>query len=363
MTRRGPGVVLSRSGRSEGLYRRLRPLALAGTLGVLALTLSGCNVTWTDVVGFGWPKGITPEAHSNYNLWIGVVIASVTVGALVWGAIFWTTAFHRKKATDTELPRQFGYNMPLEIVLTATPFLIIAVLFYFTVMVQTQMTNSDEKPEVVVDVTAFQWNWKFGYQKVDFKEGNFTYDGVDKDRQAAMKSKPEGLDKHGEERVGAIRGLNPQDRTYLNFDKIETLGTTDEIPVLVVPAGKRIEFVLNSPDVVHAFWVPEFLFKRDVMPEPKANNQKNTFQVAEITKTGAFVGRCAELCGTYHSMMNFELRVVSPNNFKTYLDLRQAGKSNFEALQTVDPEHGGAAVTTKPFDTRRGLQVNSASNK
>ena len=58
--------------------------------------------------------------------------------------------------------------MPLELVLTVVPFLIISVLFYFTVVVQEKMLHKDPNPEVVIDVTAFQWNWKFGYQKIAF---------------------------------------------------------------------------------------------------------------------------------------------------------------------------------------------------
>lgn len=346
MTRRGQGVALS---------RLLRPLAGAGVLGLLAVTLSGCSFDWTDVVGFGWPKGITPEAEANYKLWLGMVIASVVIGGMVWGMIFWSMTFHRKKATDTELPRQFGYNMPLELGLTVLPFLAIAVIFYFTVVVQEKMLHHEPDPEVVVDVTAFQWNWKFGYQKIDFHDGTLNYDGADPKRKESMASKPEGVDEHGEELVGPIRGLNTDDRTYLNFDKVETLGTTSEIPVLVVPSGKRIEFVLNSADVIHSFWVPEFLFKRDVIAWPDRNNQVNTFQVAEITKEGAFVGHCAEMCGTYHAMMNFEVRVVSPNDFKAYLGQRIAGKSNAEALEAINQEP--LAVTTHPFDSRRGLLV------
>ena len=160
--------------------------------------------------------------------------------------MFWSAAFHRKKATDTELPRQFGYNMPLELVLTVVPFLIISVLFYFTVVVQEKMLHLAKDPDVVIDVTSFQWNWKFGYQRVNFKDGTLTYDGADEARKKAMVSKPEGKDERGEELVGPIRGLNTADRTYLNFDKVETLGTSTEIPVLVLPAGKRIEFILNS---------------------------------------------------------------------------------------------------------------------
>lgn len=334
----------------RGISRVRRPLAVAATLGLLAVTLSGCS--WSEVVGLGWPEGITPQAHVNRQLWIGSVIAALAVGVIVWGLMFWAAAFHRKKATDTELPRQFGYNMPLELVLTVVPFLVISVLFYFTVVVQEKMLHLAKDPDVVIDVTSFQWNWKFGYQRVNFKDGTLTYDGADEARKKAMVSKPEGKDEHGEERVGPIRGLNTEDRTYLNFDKVETLGTSTEIPVLVLPAGKRIEFILNSADVIHAFWVPEFLFKRDVMAHPKENNSVNVFQVEEIQKTGAFVGHCAEMCGTYHSMMNFEVRVVSANDFKAYLQQRIEGKTNAEALQAI--AQPPLAVTTHPFDTRRG---------
>ncbi|BCQ08717.1 cytochrome c oxidase subunit 2 [Mycobacterium heckeshornense] len=357
MTPCGPRRVPGIAGFRSALARGRRPLVLTGTLSVLAVTLSGCS--WSEALALGWPRGITPEADVNRQLWIGAVIASLVVGVIVWGLIFWTSAFHRKKKTDTELPRQFGYNLPLELVLTVIPFLIISVLFYFTVVVQEKMIHLASDPEVVVDVTSFQWNWKFGYQKVHFKDGTYVYDGADPARKRAMVSKPEGKDKHGEELVGPIRGLNTEDRTYLNFDKVETLGTSTEIPVLVLPAGKRIEFQLASADVVHAFWVPEFLFKRDVMPNPAANNSVNRFQVAEITKTGAFVGRCAEMCGTYHSMMNFEVRVVHPNDFKFYLEKRREGKTNAEALLAINQPP--TAVTTHPFETRRGELAPQAS--
>ncbi len=290
-----------------------------------------------------------------HTLWLWSVIAALVVGVMVWGLMFWTAAFHRKKKGDDELPRQFGYNMPLELVLTVVPFLIISVLFYFTVVTQEKVLNKEPNPEVVVDVTAFQWNWKFGYQKVAYADGSFNYDGADPARKALVLSKPEGKDANGEEKVGAIRGMNPEDRSYLNYNKIETVGSSDEIPILVLPAGKRIEFQQASADVIHSFWVPEFLFKRDVFPEPKANHTEYKWQVSEISQTGAFVGRCAEMCGTYHAMMNFEVRVVSASDFKTYLQERSAGKTNAEALQAI--KQPPLAVTTKPFDTRRGERV------
>jgi cytochrome c oxidase subunit 2 len=334
-------------------------VALSVVLGGTTLLLSGCS--WSEALGLGWPYGITPEGKLNRELWIGSVIASLVVGVIVWALIFWTSAFHRKKKTDTELPRQFGYNMPLELVLTVVPFLIISVLFYFTVVVQEKMLHKDPNPEVVIDVTAFQWNWKFGYQRIAFTDGTLTYDGVDNARKTAMESKPEGTDAHGGELVGAIRGLNPEDRTYLNFDKVETLGSTSEIPILVLPKGKRIEFQIASADVIHGFWVPEFLFKRDVLPDPEANHSDNIFQISTIEQTGAFVGRCTEMCGTYHAMMNFEVRVVEPNDFKAYLQYRSdhPNGTNAEALRAIGlpPE----AVTTHPFESRRGEQAPQAS--
>ena len=121
---------------------------------------------------------------------------------------------------------------------------------------------------------------------------------------------PNAEDAHAE--LGPIHGAPVEDLSYLHYDKIETIGTSNEIPVLVLPTGKRIEFYLASSDVIHSFWVPEFLFKRDVNPNPIENNSDPVFQIREIEREGAFVGRCAEMCGTYHAMMNFEVRAVSP---------------------------------------------------
>src|ERR1700719_2103494 len=96
--------------------RRLRLLGLTATLGVLAITLSGCS--WYEALKLGWPDPITPEGRDNLKLWIGCLIAALVVGVIVWGFMFWASAFHRHKKTATELPRQFGYNMALELVLT-----------------------------------------------------------------------------------------------------------------------------------------------------------------------------------------------------------------------------------------------------
>jgi len=121
----------------------------------------------------------------------------------------------------------------------------------------------------------------------------------------------------------------------------------------VVPTNTRIEFRLASADVIHSFWIPEFIYKLDAFPQPDRNQQLSMFQIEGIEREGAFVGRCAEMCGVYHAMMNFELRAVSPEDFARYIEFRQDNPtaSNAEALQAIgqDPY----SISTAPFKTGR----------
>ncbi|MBY4576284.1 cytochrome c oxidase subunit II, partial [Gordonia paraffinivorans] len=124
--------------------------------------MSGCDAS--EAMRFGWPEGITPQGKEMVDLWTWSVIAALLMGILVWALIFWTITFHRANdAKKGVFPRQTAYNVPLELTYTAIPFVIIAVLFYFTVIVQNDVEAKNDDSKVVVDVTAFQWNWKFGY--------------------------------------------------------------------------------------------------------------------------------------------------------------------------------------------------------
>ncbi|MFW0787427.1 cytochrome c oxidase subunit II [Gordonia sp. CPCC 206044] len=330
----------------------MKRVGVVVALGIGALLMSGCDAR--TAMRFGWPAGVTPEATKMGDLWTWSVIAALVMGILVWALIFWTITFHRHKPGQDEFPRQTAYNVPLELTYTALPFIIIAVLFYFTVVVQNDVERKTDDPKVVVDVTAFQWNWKFGYRDVTFTDGA-KYDGFVRNGSPFELQSPESREAHGEteEIPGPAGGRDDDIRNYLVFNKIETVGSSSEIPILVLPTGKRVEFNINSADVVHSFWVPEFLFKRDVMPFPKQNHTDNQFQISSIDREGAFVGRCAEMCGTYHSMMNFEVRAVSPAKFDSYIKYRETHpqSTNAQALEAICevPE----SVTTVPFDTRR----------
>ncbi|WP_019815147.1 aa3-type cytochrome oxidase subunit II [Saccharomonospora saliphila] len=313
------GVPERAPGRSRGRVGKTAALA-----GLVAVTATGCS--GEEILRFGWPVGVTPEAEQMRTFWTWSVIAALVVGVIVWGLIFWSSAFHRKKKNETEaLPRQFQYNVPLELFVVVVPVIMVCVLFFFTAVTESSVLAEEEDPDVVVDVTAFQWNWEFSYP------GTRTPDG----------------------------------------EPVSTVGSSSEIPLLVLPTDQRVQYNLESTDVIHSFWVPAFHFKRDVMPHPEKNNQDNTFQNS-IDREGAFVGRCAELCGSYHAMMNFEVRALSPDKFDRYLALRQQVNPDSglpytaaEALTVMQGEGcdeqlcSPTATTTTPFATDRTLRTAS----
>lgn len=277
---------------------------LAGVAAVVGLAATGCS--WSDLPRFGWPTGITPQADRMLHLWEVSCLAALAVGAIVWGLIFWVVAFHRKKNDD--LPRQFKYNLPLELFYTGVPVIIVAVLFYFTAITENFVNDESKKPDVTVTAVAFKWNWAFEYNNVQ----------------------------------------NPATK-----QPVDTVGSSSDIPILVLPVDKVIRIDEHSNDVIHSFWVPKLLFKRDVIP-----GLNNSFQIT-ITQRGAFVGRCAELCGTYHSAMNFELRSVSFPDYQKYLQILtryQPGDPQYNNRQAVAlaaiglPTH---AVTTHPLPSER----------
>ncbi|AGT05932.1 cytochrome c oxidase subunit II [Corynebacterium glutamicum MB001] len=336
-----------------------RKALLGGVLGLGGLAMAGCEVAppggvLGDFLRMGWPDGITPEAVAMGNFWSWVWVAAWIIGIIMWGlfltAIFAWGAKRAEKRGEGEFPKQLQYNVPLELVLTIVPIIIVMVLFFFTVQTQDKVTALDKNPEVTVDVTAYQWNWKFGYSEIDgsLAPGGQDYQGSDPERQAAAEASKK--DPSGD---NPIHGNSKSDVSYLEFNRIETLGTTDEIPVMVLPVNTPIEFNLASADVAHSFWVPEFLFKRDAYAHPEANKSQRVFQIEEITEEGAFVGRCAEMCGTYHAMMNFELRVVDRDSFAEYISFRD---SNPDATNAQALEHIGQApyaTSTSPFVSDR----------
>jgi cytochrome c oxidase subunit 2 len=317
-----------------GRSRTSRLTTIGGLVGLVAFTATGCS--GGEVLRFGWPEGVTPQSERMVDFWTWTVIASLVVGVIMWALILWPVVAHRKKGDA--LPKQFQYNHFLEFIYTGLPAVIVVVLFYFTVTTQNYVLaeEPEDKVDVNVDVLAFQWNWKFTYNEY-----------VDADGKRVVPRTSDG-------------------------ELVSTTGSTTEIPLLVLPAQKTVHYDLRARDVIHSFFVPEFHFKRDVFPYPEKNNQDNTFQNS-IDREGSFVGRCAELCGTYHSGMNFEVRALNPERFDAYMQLRvttneATGKpyTAAEALARMgeeDPSCGvlcsPTAVETSPFNSDRTSRTSS----
>ncbi len=247
-----------------------RPLRVLGS-SVLLLALVGCS---TDDPGqwsrLGLPEPAVADNDSLVgDLWVGSWIAAMAVGILVWGLIGYAVIRFRKR--DEGVPAQTRYNIPIEVLYTVVPFIIIAVLSYFTFVNEHRLLNRADPAEEHIGVVGYQWSWLFN---------------------------------------------------YTDANVYETPGTLNSPPTLYLPVDTEIEFTLSSPDVIHSFWVPAFYFKMDVIP-----GQQNRFQM-EATEEGTFTGRCAEFCGTNHSDMLFTVKVVSEQEYAAHLrDLRSAGQT------------------------------------
>ncbi len=245
---------------------RVRPAMLTlSMLGLLLLT--GCSSeTVAQIKRLGFPPPASDRSEPILDLWIGTWIAAFVVGFIMWGLILW--AANRYKTRHAKMPRQNRYNLPVEIFYTIAPFIIIAVLFYYTVLAQNAVTAKAPNPDVTIDVVGQKWSWTFNYKAAD----------------------------------------NPA----VGQDVWEA-GTINKTPDLYLPVGKLVQFNLISPDVIHSFWVPSFYEKLDVIP-----GRHNSLQLTP-TAEGVFAGKCAELCGTYHSAMLFNVHVVSESDYNNYL--------------------------------------------
>ncbi len=257
--------------------RRRGRSRLALALLPAALLATGCSGVggrdlYENSFSLGFPEPVTDRADDIYELWLGSVAAAAVVGAGVIFLILFAAVRYRR--VSDKLPRQVRYNLPIEVLYTVVPFVIIAVLFYYTTVAQNvvnDLTPEDEGgSEVNIGVIGFQWNWTFNY--------------VD--------------------------------------DDVSVTGIPGQPPQLVLPTDTTIRFTETSPDVIHSFWVPAFLFKRDVIP-----GRANTFEVT-ITKEGEYIGRCAELCGEKHAAMNFSVLAVPPDEYEDYISDLQSNPAN-----------------------------------
>ena len=213
--------------RIAGVSRRR--LAAAG-LGALALLVAtGCSTE--DIPNqLSIPDPATDQGQRIFDLWQATWVALWVVGAITWGLILAASVLYRRRR-EGELPRQTRYNLPIEVMYTVTPLIVVAVFTIFTWRDEAEITEINSDQQVTVNVVGYQWNWAFNYIE----------------------------------------------------DQVWETGTPNQLPTLYLPVGEQVRFVLTSPDTIHSFWIPSFLMKMDVVP-----GRANHFEVTP-TQIGHFV--------------------------------------------------------------------------
>jgi cytochrome c oxidase subunit II len=280
--------------------RRLHWVALPIGIGA-AVALAGCSPT--ELHGFlpGFVEDGTPATNRTdmvAGMWVNSWIVLLAVGIITWGLMLWAMIAYRRRKGQTGLPVQLRYNMPIEIFYTLVPLILVIGMFAFTARDQTILETKDENPDVSIVAIGKQWAW------------DFQYNGA------------------GGNQDDAVWQMGIQAQT-------DAAGTVDQaaLPTLYLPVNKTVRIDLESRDVIHSFWIIDFLYKKDMYI-----GGDNSWSFTP-TREGTYAGKCAELCGEYHSMMLFNVKVVSDAEYEQYLEqLRGAGQTGpiTEAYDRLD---------------------------
>ncbi|MEX0426376.1 cytochrome c oxidase subunit II [Nocardioides sp. DS6] len=296
-----PGLHSPAAGRTRPVGTRARRGALLATLAAGSVLLGGCS---GEAKRLGMPDPRSEQGEHILHLWQGAWIAALITGVIVWGLIFYAVWRFRRRS-ETDIPLQTRYNLPLEIFYTIAPVLMVIVLFSHTVKTQNAVLDDDVVPDNVIEVVGQQWQWTFNY-------------GIGQ------------LDNDADQDL--------TDDTYPYQDYAFDAGTGSHIPVLVLPAGETTRFNLHSADVIHDFGVPDFDMKMDVVPG-RVNHYSVTTKAATAAfdpngtdllkpvkagQSATFRGACYELCGLYHGRMIFKVAIVSPSDYDQYVKALQA---------------------------------------
>jgi cytochrome c oxidase subunit 2 len=240
----------------------------------LALLGSGCA-----------QKGATVQGQKVHGLYVVIALMAAPVFFGVEGVLIWSLVRFRKRAGDPALGPQTGGSTRALVVFFVIPAVIVAALFGFGEQTLASVLKQDPNPAVVIRAEGFQWEWTFYY----LNEGFF------------VSGKTKGRDQ-------------------------------PETPALMVlPVGEPVKVELHSRDVIHSFFVPGFLFKKDVIP-----GRENAFTVTPNT-LGTFRAQCAEFCGLWHSHMTFVVEVVTAADYAAWAE------QQIKAIQSISCQPSGAA--------------------
>jgi cytochrome c oxidase subunit 2 len=223
------------------------------------------------VIRWGSPNGITQQDSNVWRLWDLTYFIAIPLGAIVMGLIIWCAIRYRERPGDERIPRQIQYHIPLEVLYTVVPIVLVAILFAYTYKAEDNVDNLAPNPALTVRVDAFQWGWKFTY---------------------------------------------PNGYTVVGSVATEPNINSTTLPVLTLPAGETVQIDLFSDDVNHSFYVPAFLFKRDAI---QGINNYFDVNIQPSVAGQRFIGECTQFCGIYHPFMRFWLQVMPKDQFGPWL--------------------------------------------
>lgn len=266
-------------------------------LGVLSATLMFASTQLQAAWDLNMPRGVTDISRQTYDLHMQITIVCAVIGLVVYGVLFWSLFAYRK--SKGAKPASFHESTTVEIIWTALPFVILIAMAIPSTRVLKEIYDSSES-ELDIMITAYQWRWQYTY-----------------------------LDDDGEE-VSFFSILStPEDQIYGREEKGENYLLEVDQP-LVIPANKKVRFLLTSADVIHSWWVPEFSVKKDAIP-----GFVNESWV-KVEETGIYRGQCTELCGQDHGFMPVVVEVVEEAEFEAWYAKKQEAAAAVAELANQD---------------------------
>ncbi|NQY56236.1 MAG: cytochrome c oxidase subunit II [Ilumatobacteraceae bacterium] len=221
-----------------------------------------------DALLAGLDPPVTSQADETEWVWDIYLYLAIGVAAFIAVLVLYVIIRFRRRDGD-ELPPQKQYNVPVELAYTIIPLLIIGALFAITVVTVQAIEEIDDDPDLVVEVTAAQWQWQFDYPD----------------------------------------------------SGVSVIGSGEEFPELVLPANSSVTFELQSLDVIHSFWITAFRFKRDIIP---GSPGRFSVDIEDVAGYYPNAGVCAEYCGLAHGTMRFEVRILETDEFADWIAQQQA---------------------------------------
>jgi len=234
------------------------------------------------------------EWFEVYTLWFIIPITLLVLVLLAYCII-------RFRASAHPVPSRTSHNTMIEVIWTVGPVVILLAIAVPSFQLLTAQYSPPDEPALTIKATGNQWNWDYEYQVEDPLSFN-----------SAMLQASERA-AYGKEDLARYPRL---------------LAVDNEV---VVPVKTTVRVLVTAADVIHAFAMPAFGVKTDAVPG----------RINEIwfnaQKEGLYYGQCSELCGKDHAFMPIAIRVVSDDQYKTWLaaargDLQGANRSLLVAI-------------------------------